>query len=592
MTQLAVRPERPDYPHFYEGYAVVLNHGRFYGVPDYLDPGEVQDRGQLTVHPAILSAPSRAELEALIRNTDPDWFRQELFGRSVGYNLFRYRGSIWGVPETAGAVDLDKDQDCQWAGVIRGDTCAEVQERIRAGAKSVPVEFAGWLPIFEFSGNCGRHPQFRHTAEPPPGYRFTCSAPPRAATGSWWSRRLGRLSRQLRRATQGLVRLVRPVLRPFRFRSGGKLRDQVRVLASMSRLLVRLLRSGAGLGAVLRFLRSRHYQSQLLLARSRNLVFLTSMPYTYGQNPWVIEIEDPTTLFYPLIHNGGTYHVRIKESPYFPVVKALLESEECRGILTHMKSTADMLPTLFGSEVINAKIHYHPLGVKLPARWQQHEESENLNLVFINSWCQVAGNLYVRGGLDILEAFAILQQRYPHLRLTLRTHLPLLDKHYQQIIESCWVRVIDRFLPPEELEGLLAESHIFLLPAARVHVVSLLQAMSHGLAVVTSDGWGIEEYITHERNGLVVKGRYGKVSWVDHEEGMLREDYEPTYTPDPEVVENLVEEISRLVEDRQLRQRLGRAARRDVETTFNLERWNRGLKELLDRAQVDPSGGR
>ncbi len=21
------------------------------------------------------------------------------------------------------------------------------------------------------------------------------------------------------------------------------------------------------------------------------------MPYTYGQNPWVIEIEDPTTLF-------------------------------------------------------------------------------------------------------------------------------------------------------------------------------------------------------------------------------------------------------------------------------------------------------
>src|SRR5205085_2037084 len=193
--------------------------------PDYLDPGGIQDRGQLTTHPAILSAPSRTELEALIRNTDPGWFRQELVEQGEGYNLFRYRGSIWGVPEAAGAVDLDKDEDRQWAGLIRGDTCAEVQERIRRRAKSVPVEFAGWLPIFEYSGNCGRHPQFRHTAEPPPGYRFTCSAPPKAKTGSWWSRSLGKVSRQVGRAAQQLGRMVRPVLRPFRFRSGGKLRD-------------------------------------------------------------------------------------------------------------------------------------------------------------------------------------------------------------------------------------------------------------------------------------------------------------------------------------------------------------------------------
>ena len=38
---------------------------------------------------------------------------------------------------------------------------------------------------------------------------------------------------------------------------------------------------------------------------------------------------------------------------------------------------------------------------------------------------------------------------------------------------------------------------IYLLPSARIHVVSILQAMSYGLAVVASDGWGIEEYIEH-----------------------------------------------------------------------------------------------
>jgi hypothetical protein len=38
------------------------------------------------------------------------------------------------------------------------------------------------------------------------------------------------------------------------------------------------------------------------------------------------------------------------------------------------------------------------------------------------------------------------------------------------------------------------------------------------------------------------------------------------------------------VEDAMLRRRLGRAARRDVETKFNVARWNEGLKEALGRA--------
>jgi glycosyltransferase involved in cell wall biosynthesis len=321
-----------------------------------------------------------------------------------------------------------------------------------------------------------------------------------------------------------------------------------------------------------------------MLGHYRGLVFLTSMPYTFGQNPWLIEIEDLTTLFYPFIQNGHSSKLQIRESPYFPIVKTLLEADHCRGIITHVQSTARMMSTLFGSEKISAKVHYTPLGVPVPPRWQRHEETDEIHLVFINSWCQVPGNIYVRGGLDVLEAFDVLKERYPQLRLTMRTELPQLDSHFHRIIERNWVRVIDRFLSPEEMSDLLAGSHIFLLPAARIHVVSLLQAMSYGLAVVTSDGWGIEEYITHERNGLVVKGRYGKVSWADEEAGMLREDYVPMVTSDPEVVENLIEAVSRLAEDRELRQRLGREARQDVETKYNLERWNQGIKEALDKA--------
>jgi glycosyltransferase involved in cell wall biosynthesis len=195
----------------------------------------------------------------------------------------------------------------------------------------------------------------------------------------------------------------------------------------------------------------------------------------------------------------------------------------------------------------------------------------------------VPANFYLRGGLDVLEAFATLRVRYPHLRLTLRTSLPPLDDHYHRILESGWVRVIDRFMTGEEMDQLMAGSHVFLLPAARVHILSLLQAMSFGLTVVASDGWGIEEYVHHEHNGLIVKGRYGKTSWADYEAGMLREDYDFMDTSDATVVEGLVEAVSRLVEDADLRRRLGRTARQDVQTTYTLEGWNRGLQEVFDQ---------
>jgi hypothetical protein len=498
-------------------------------------------------------------------------------------------------------VDLHLEEERRRAGVISGDTPEQVEQRIRDTLAAVPVEFAGWLPIYTWSGNCGTHPQFTHTAQPPPGYRFTCSAPP-VRRRSVWAKAVARLGKAASRVVHTARVLARPLLGVFRGGAGFAPRARLRVLAALARLFFALLGNGARLGAALRFLQSRHYRSQLLLAPHRGLVFLTRMPYTYGQNPWVIEIEDPTTLFYPLIQNGHTSDLRIAESPYFPIVKTLLESDSCKAILTHVRSTARMVPTLFGSETIRKKVCYTPLGVKVPARWQRHDgpgEGETLNLLFINSWCQVPENFYVRGGLDVLEAFATLHERYPQLRLTLRTALPPLDPHYHRILEQGWVRVINRFLPPAEMDALLAESHIFLLPAARIHVVSLLQAMSYGLAVVTSDGWGIEEYVSHERNGLVVKGRYGKVSWADERAGLLREDYDPMQTPEPEVVSGLVDAVSRLVEDRDLRRRLGRAARRDVETTYNLERWNRGVKEALDRAlspgegaeTAPPSGG-
>jgi glycosyltransferase involved in cell wall biosynthesis len=187
--------------------------------------------------------------------------------------------------------------------------------------------------------------------------------------------------------------------------------------------------------------------------------------------------------------------------------------------------------------------------------------------------------------LDVLEAFAKLRTAYPELRLTLRTKLPHdLSPRYHAIIRECGVTVLDEFLPQQKLDELIGSSHVYLLPSARIHIMSVLQSMSYGLVPIVSDGWGMTEYVDDGKTGLVVPGRYGKVSWDDEQNGMLREDYSHMRRCDLQVTQRLVNAISQVADDAALRRELGQSARHAVQTRFNLARWNVGLKRVLDRA--------
>jgi glycosyltransferase involved in cell wall biosynthesis len=453
----------------------------------------------------------------------------------------------------------------------------------RAGSsETYAIEFAGWLPCFKIFGDCGRHPQFSHTDAPPAGYRFVRSEPkssPGARAAREW--RLGVLTRKILRAAWLTVRPLCSVVRHAQSAGPGR---SLRTLAAVVRLYLVLRRAGCSFWPTVQFLRTRHFPSQVLVPPQAKLLFLTSVPYTFSQRPWVIEIEDATTLFYPHHMNGCTSRTAIQHSPYLPVVKALLESDACRGIVTHMRSTAEALPKLFRSEVVAAKITYIPYGITLPPIGQDQTVSKHLDILFTCSWRQGSDSFFLRGGLDVLRAFEIVHERYPHVRLTLRTGLPPLKPPFRRVVEKCWVRVIDRFLSEDEMDALMRGTHVFLLPSARLAVVSVLRAMAYGQVVVASDGWGFREYIDHGRNGMIVQGRYGNTSWMEDETGMLREDHAPMFTSHSGVVRGLVEAMSSLVEDHELRRRLGAQARQDVVGRFSLQNWNRGLKQALDQA--------
>jgi glycosyltransferase involved in cell wall biosynthesis len=321
------------------------------------------------------------------------------------------------------------------------------------------------------------------------------------------------------------------------------------------------------------------------------LVFLPSTPFILGQAPWVIEIEDTTTLFAPFPKiNGKRLYPRlfgldgVYDSGFFPAVKALLEDDACRGIICHVRSTAESIPVLFKNPKLADKVSHIPLGIKTRPKVKTAPTNDGVTILFTNSWHQGAIGFYLRGGLDVLEAYSKLYSGHARVRLILRSRLPDdLAPQYRQIIEQCNVEVIDQFLPTDEIEALFSGADIYVLPSARLHVVSILQAMAHGLAVIVSDGWGIPEYVDHERNGLIVPGRYGKASWMDSN-GMLREDYRPLLSADSTVTNGLAEALSTLVKHQDARRTLGEVARKDVETTFSIEGWNLGLASAFDKA--------
>jgi len=366
-----------------------------------------------------------------------------------------------------------------------------------------------------------------------------------------------------------------------------------KILVSAINLSSSAVRSGARLKDVLRFILSRDILSQLYIPINTRLAFLPTCPHILSQVPWVIEIEEVLTLFsraLPYEHMDTLPDsFDILSSPYYPCVKALIESDNCKGIICHVKSTAEAVPLIFQNDALRKKTFHIALGVRLPPihLLEGRERDGVIRILFTNSWNpwnEAFSNFYLRGGLDVLEAFSILSSRYPNLRLILRTSLPPdLDKRYLKIIKTCPVEVVDQFLSEKELQKLKAKADIFVLPSARLHVVSVVEAMAYGSAIVVSDGWGMQEYIEHGRNGIVIPGRFGKCSWVD-KYGAVRVNYKPLFSSDPVIVKRLVEFLSTLIEDKDLRKKLGWTARKDAESKFSLENWNRYLKKAFDQA--------
>lgn len=333
--------------------------------------------------------------------------------------------------------------------------------------------------------------------------------------------------------------------------------------------------------------------------RENTLSFLPGFLFCIQNTPWIVEIEDVVTLFFPFIENGKQPGGKeLKDMEAYRFTKYMLQKEACIGVIAHVKSTVDTYRALFPDTEIANKISYIPMcHENVPAgdicRTYQKSLGKKVRLFFSSSWAN--SNFNVRGGLDVLASFDKLCRKYDNVELILKCAVPEdMPKKCHDIMRRYKdrIHVIDEQLAESEMAALMKNMDIFLLPSARVHIISILRAMATGLPVVASDGWGISEYIQDGVNGSIVAGRYGKTSWID-EEGMLREDYSVLKEVDEAFAESLAEKIEQIISDEKYRFRITKNAMNDISTRFSVENWNRELEEVFGKCyEVIDSRGR
>jgi len=294
----------------------------------------------------------------------------------------------------------------------------------------------------------------------------------------------------------------------------------------------------------------------------------------FRKEPWVVDLEFVSLLV--------SYNVK-QFRKYRGVVEKALASEHCRKIICATEAAKKTVLLNLDCSEFDYKLETVPFAV--PKKdFTKRFTNDKVKLLFVGS-ANIIGQFEIKGGIEALEAFILLSRKYDNLELVVRSDVPRSIKGEYR--DSGNIRIIDERIPWGMLEQEFQSADIFLLPVHNTPFSVFLDAMSYELPIVTVDSWANPEIVEDGKTGLVAK-KSGKIPY--YVENSIPSFGTPqfkkaTRTPDPKVVQGLVEKASILIENEELRKRMGKAGRWEVEHgRFSIERRNEKLKRIFDEA--------
>jgi len=295
------------------------------------------------------------------------------------------------------------------------------------------------------------------------------------------------------------------------------------------------------------------------------------------KKPWVVMIEHVGDLC-PIIYD--IKHLWL----YRFFIEKVLSSKCCKKIMPYLNTEKMTLFKNLNCQRFKDKIEVVNLALP-PKNFKKEYGKGKISLLFLGTvHSRAPANFKVRGGIELLEAFKILNKEYNNLELVIRAPVPPhIHNKYSQILAEKNVKIFEQVLPWEQLEHIMKNADIFLFPGHITPALTILDAMGYELPVVATNWRGNYEMVQNGKNGFLIRPPFE----LKPDLPLTHELREILYArgPDTRLVKELAEKTSILIEDEKLRRRMGIAGRREIETgKFSVKRRNKKLKEIFDEA--------
>ena len=306
--------------------------------------------------------------------------------------------------------------------------------------------------------------------------------------------------------------------------------------------------------------------------------------------PWIVEKDIRYVVDFEFVVSLFGYYGNWRKRIYLPryrrLIAKLLSSKYCMKLLPWTDAASMTVENLLPQKNISDKIEVLRLAIRpAPPRPSNIPKHDRIRILFIGS-SNYGGEFWSKGGFEVLESYKrLLEKMGDTIELIFRCWIPDdIKKKYSSLSN---MQIITDALPREELNRLFWESDIFLFPSHNTPGMAFLEAMRFGLPVVAKNIWANEEIVENGVSGYLVKPSVdvpyylpGYIPNWSMDSGPFRSYMKKR---DERVINDLVEALARLVESKNLREKMGEAGEREVEVgKASIPRRNLQLRRIYE----------
>ena len=312
--------------------------------------------------------------------------------------------------------------------------------------------------------------------------------------------------------------------------------------------------------------RMTHSSSDSELIHSTRGVLITN------KKPWIVDFEMASSF-------TGLNWNSLKNPLTKWWIKRYLSSPYCKKIIPYSNAAKKNLLDWIDCSKFKDKLEvvhpaYHTTKIK-------RKPSEKITISFICRTSPDPLDFYTKGGHDLLKAFEILNKRYENIYLKIKGSIP---KHLQKNLKNVTFTE-ENFSREKFCEEFLYKPDIYVQPTlVDTFAIAIIEAMSTGLPVVATDMFAMSEIITEGYNGFLIKTNIHWDRYVKFDPKYKQFNKDATKYH-PEMIKDLVKKLSLLIENKNLRKKMGQNAFKTVKTgKFSIRERNKKLRKIYDEA--------